>query len=130
MGWCSLAVFAVQGYVGSHKANGRPLGRPANAELRNARQHVHKVMDPIWQKAPDAQEYAGSDQDDKARKIIRMAARGRVYKWLAYKMGLDKYHTAELNIEQCREAYRLCRAVKYPEIRDWYKKEITGVLPV
>lgn len=35
-------------YVGCHKGTTTPLGRLANAELRKARQRVHKAFDPLW----------------------------------------------------------------------------------
>ena len=35
-------------YVGCHQGTTKPLGRLANAELRKARQQVHRVLDPLW----------------------------------------------------------------------------------
>lgn len=35
-------------YVGCHPGTTKPLGRLANAELRRAKQSVHRVLDPLW----------------------------------------------------------------------------------
>lgn len=35
-------------YVGCHPSTTNPLGRLANAELRAAKQSVHRVLDPLW----------------------------------------------------------------------------------
>ena len=35
-------------YVGVHKGTDKPLGRLANAELRNWKKAAHAVFDPLW----------------------------------------------------------------------------------
>ncbi len=35
-------------YVGCHPGSTTPLGRLANAELRAAKQSVHRILDPMW----------------------------------------------------------------------------------
>ena len=35
-------------YVGCHPGTTVPLGRLANAELRRAKQSVHRALDPLW----------------------------------------------------------------------------------
>ena len=35
-------------YVGCHPGTSTPLGRLANAELRRAKQSVHRVLDSLW----------------------------------------------------------------------------------
>lgn len=109
------------GYVGCHGATTKPLGTPADAELRNARNHVHKVLDPIWQSAADSGAYGPKDQ--KAAFIISRAARGRVYTYLAHHMGIEKElcHTGMFNIEDCRAAWKILHGLSYVTVRDWYK---------
>ncbi len=103
-------------YCGVHKKTWEPLGTPAGPELREARGFVHGVLDPIWAHAwtlyPDG---AGN------RKALQQVARGRVYAWLADRMGLEQRncHTAMFDIEQCRVAYRLLRGASYSDIREW-----------
>ena len=113
-----------QAYVGSHKRSGKPKGYPGNEEVRNARKHVHKVFDPIWQNADQDPAYAGSEKTKEAKQVIRFAARSRAYAWLAHQMGISKEtcHIAMLGIEECRMAWPLCRKANYSEIRAWYKE--------
>lgn len=109
-------------YVGAHKTNGAALGRPANAELRKARQALHdRMFDPLWENAPETGGYTPEDQV--ARKRIQNAARARCYGFLGARMNLapEHVHIAEFDIEQCREAWRLLKGVTYPQIRDWSK---------
>ena len=77
-------------HVGCHhktKEPTRPLGNIPTPELRNARGHIHKMLDPIWR--------------------LGVMPRGKVYGEIARRLGLKEYHTAELkSIEDARSAYR------------------------
>lgn len=108
--------------VGCHPGTTNALGIPANAQLRDARMKLHdRMIDPLWMTADQTGDYA--PEDEKARMIIRQAARGRVYAYLAHKMGLDRKdtHTANFTLEQCRDAWQALQGVTYPEIRAWAK---------
>ena len=80
-------------YVGCHhKTNERtkPLGSIPNKEIREARKHIHALLDPMWK-----------DKED------MWHIRGKIYKYLTEKLGY-KYHTAEIKtIEEAREVYKL-----------------------
>lgn len=107
-------------YVGCHPGTEEPLGFPADAALREARQLLHRRMiDPLWQNADRCGDYA--PENDIARDIIRRAARGRVHGFLAERMGLTREtcHTAMFNLVQCRAAWLALRGVQYPEVRRW-----------
>ena len=109
-------------YVGCHPGSEEPLGFPADAALREARQLLHhRRIDPLWQNAPRTGGYGALD--DEGLKTVRRAARGRVYGFLASRMGLTREacHTAMFTLEQCREAWAALRGVTYPEIREWAK---------
>ncbi len=72
------------GYVGCHhktKDRTRPLGNIPTKEIRNARKHIHALLDPMW------------DKDKKLRTII--------YEIISSRIGY-KYHTA--NIKSINEA--------------------------
>lgn len=73
-------------YVGCH-ANGKVLGRLANAELRRAKIQVHTALDPLWQ------------QGNMTRK--------EAYRYLAKKMGIPvkKCHVGWFDLETCRKAF-------------------------
>lgn len=108
------------GHVGCHPGGTRPLGTPANADLRKARRLLHeRMLDPLWQTADECGEY--SPEDDRARRTIRRRARERVYAFLADRLGLsaDECHTGMFDLETCRRAWRALQCVTYPEIRAW-----------
>lgn len=77
-------------FVGCHhKTTNRtqPLGCIPTPEIKSARQHIHKLLDPIWQNG--------------------LAPRADIYAWLSDKLGW-KYHTAQIrSVEEAREIYRL-----------------------
>ena len=77
-------------YVGCHhktKEPTRPLGNIPTPELRKARGHIHKVLDPIWR--------------------LNILPRGKVYAEMARRLGVKEYHTAELKtVASARDAYR------------------------
>lgn len=81
-------------YVGCHyKTNNptHPLGFIPTKELKDARKHIHKILDPIWQK--------GS------------ITRGALYRAISDKIG-RKYHTANIRtIEEARKVYRIVRDI-------------------
>ena len=82
-------------FVGCHhktKNRTQPLGCIATKELKNARQHIHKLIDPIWQSG--------------------QMTRKEMYKRLSDELGW-KYHTAKIKtIEEARQVYRLARLIK------------------
>jgi hypothetical protein len=79
-------------YVGCHhktKERTRPLGNIPNKELRSARQHIHKILDPLW----------------KSGKYKRT----EVYNKLSEVLGWN-YHTANIrSIDEARDVYKAVR---------------------
>lgn len=108
-------------YVGCHpNTDGRPLGKPANAELRRARRILHdRMIDPLWKNAIASEGY--QPENEKAAKKIMRAARNRVYEYLADKLGLtkDETHGGEFDLETCQRAWGVLRGVRYATIRAW-----------
>ncbi len=82
-------------YVGCHhKTTNRtaPLGNIPNAALRNARQHIHSVLDPLW----------------KSKGHSRKA----IYEAMAERMGWKEYHTAHIrSIDEARKAYVFAKEI-------------------
>ena len=76
-------------FVGCHhktENRTRPLGIIPTPEIKNARKHIHKLLDPIWESGK--------------------MKRGQLYKILSDKLGW-KYHTANIrSIEEARKVYR------------------------
>lgn len=82
-------------FVGCHhktKDRTRPLGCIPTKEIKNARQHIHKILDPIW----------------KEKKMRRDS----LYGILSARMGKE-YHTAEIrSVEEAREVYKVILEIK------------------
>lgn len=78
-----------QAYVGTHQSSEKPLGFPANKELRRARGLLHAKLDPIW----------------KGRKKWK---RTDVYAYIARSMDIpmEDAHVAMFRLEDCRNAWR------------------------
>lgn len=71
----------------------RPLGCIPTPEIKKARQHIHKILDPLWKSGG--------------------MSRGDAYSKLAKELGWDEYHTAQLRtIEDCREVYRALKRIE------------------
>jgi len=89
-------------FVGCHhktKNPTMPLGCIPTPEIKNARQHIHKLIDPLWHNHEEP-----------------FRARGWIYRWLAAKMGKEKYHTAEIrSVEEAREVYKHAQTIKNVE---------------
>jgi hypothetical protein len=82
-------------YVGCHHKTTdytKPLGAIPNKEMKNARQHIHKILDPIW----------------KEKKMKR----SKLYARIAQAMGVKEYHTAELRtLDDARKVYALIKEI-------------------
>ena len=79
-------------YVGVHKGSDRPLGRLANAELREWKKAAHAAFDPLWKNGP----FQGK----------RKAA----YQWLSEQIGLpiEKTHIGMFDVSMCQKVINLC----------------------
>lgn len=82
-------------FVGCHhktKNRTQPLGNIPTKALKNARQQIHKILDPIWQTG--------------------FMPRGGVYSLIADRMGIKQYHTAEIKtIEDARAVYLIVKGI-------------------
>ena len=81
-------------YVGCHKGTTKPLGRLANAELRQCKSNAHKVFDPIWRSG--------------------LMSRKEAYQFLAQEMGItsEQCHIGMFNIQQCKQVYAILKSGK------------------
>lgn len=86
---------ACDNYVGCHwktKDRTRPLGNIPTKELKNARQQIHRILDPIWKQGK--------------------MPRAKVYARLAMELGITEYHTAEIKtIEEARRVYAIVKRI-------------------
>lgn len=78
-------------YVGCHhktKQPTTPLGCIATPEIKDARQKIHRILDPIWRSG-------------------RMSRR-EAYRKVSDAMGQADYHTAEIRtLDEARKVYRI-----------------------
>jgi hypothetical protein len=78
-------------YVGCHTGTNTPLGNLPTAQIRDARQHIHRVLDPIWR--------TGS------------MPRRTIYSMLSDRIGRP-YHTGEIRtIDEARQVYLWVRDI-------------------
>lgn len=93
------------GYVGCHKGTLNPLGTPADAELRRARNLIHQLIDPIW----------------KDRKKGKGKARAGLYQYIALKLNIsgDDCHVGMFDIDRCRTVWHLMKDITYQDISDY-----------
>jgi len=78
------------------------LGTIPSPEIKNARKHLHALIDPPWQNFP--------------------VERRHVYEWISKAVGYE-FHVAEVSdIEEARRVYRIARDI----LR---KKGYSDVLP-
>jgi hypothetical protein len=80
-------------YVGCHPGTTRPLGTPANADLRVLRSRVHAALDPLW----------------KGGRVRRSEA----YERLAVAMGIpgEECHVGMFDEARCRDALAAIRSI-------------------
>jgi len=81
-------------YVGCHRGTTKPLGRLANAELRDWKKRVHAVFDPLW-------------KNGKMR-------RGEAYRKLAnmLKIKREYCHIGMFDVKMCERVVNRFRAIQ------------------
>lgn len=81
-------------YVGCHRGTTRPLGRLANAELRQAKQDAHVAFDELWKRTTPVGSFD----------------RYGAYTWLAWQLGIDRAecHIGMFDVETCRRVVEVC----------------------
>ena len=99
-------------YVGCHRPNvgygdgTRPLGRLANAALREAKSATHALFDGLWQ------------DGDMTRK--------QAYAWLSSEVGLEQAHIGDFDEETCAKAMAACER-KWNELGVFGKRKMQWV---
>jgi hypothetical protein len=116
--------FGCDSYVGCHAGEkNKPLGYPANPELRRARSLLHKErFDPVWMEA--WRDYVAEPTVEEKVRFSRIA-RARTYAFLASRMGMTRQetHISMLDLEGCRAAWQILTGLRYGVVRAWWKSE-------
>ena len=98
-------------YVGCHYKttnSTKPLGSIPTAEIRKARGILHQVLDPLWRSG----EYN----------------RRQLYKYIAMKLLVTKFHVAELrSVEDARKVYRIVTNIR-DNGTSWFHSEYKRLL--
>lgn len=83
-------------FVGCHhktKNRTNPLGCIPTPEIKNARSHIHQILDPLWRNG--------------------RWSRKTLYAEIAKRMDRKEYHTAEIRtVEEAREVYRIVKSIR------------------
>jgi hypothetical protein len=83
-------------FVGCHHKTDnptKPLGCISDKEIKNARKHIHALIDPVWKSGA--------------------IGRRKLYKRISAAMGKRDYHTAEIRtIEEARLVYAAAKRIK------------------
>lgn len=87
-------------YVGCHPGTAKPLGRLANAELRQAKKVAHALFDPLWHGNPKS--------------------RSNAYKWLAKALGIpeSECHIGMMDAGRCNAVVAACRERALERVKD------------
>lgn len=97
-------------HVGCHTTgDGKtPLGRLANAELRQAKSAAHAVFDPIWQ--ANAEKSPGTS---------RVKIRNRCYEQLAKLLGIarEDCHIGMMDVAMCQRVFDICKSGQLFEVK-------------
>jgi len=86
-------------FVGCHhktENRTRPLGCIPTPEIKNARKHIHAILDPIWKS--------------------KQMKRKEIYKLLSDKLGWQYHTTSIRSVDEAREVYRLVQNIKKVKI--------------
>lgn len=82
-------------FVGCHhktRNRTKPLGCIPTPAIRNARNHIHRCIDPLWKRG--------------------RISRRDLYQKIADGLGIAEYHTAEVRtIEDARKVYRIAKEI-------------------
>lgn len=84
----------------------KPIGRMANAQLREARKRALMAFNPLW--------LAGHGMFLQANLLVSKSyCVGVAYKWLADRMGITTKtcHIGSMNEQQCEQAKRICQSL-------------------
>jgi hypothetical protein len=78
-------------YVGCHGTSNKPLGRLANAQLRQAKSAAHRAFDPLWRN--------------------KIMTRQKAYKWLAQSLQINgkNCHIGMFDVKQCEKVIELVK---------------------
>jgi zinc-finger-containing domain len=96
-------------WVGVHKNSYRPLGRLANAQLRQSKIRAHAAFDRLWLWRHIRTVYR--DNVPVPRHILVSIARKRAYLWLAERMAISpaQCHIGMFDIQQCQRVVEVIR---------------------
>lgn len=95
-------------YVGCHKGTTEPLGRLADAELREWKKRAHSAFDPIWQGAVALAIAANGGP----KRGLKHKARSGAYARLAAALSIPfaDCHIGMFDVDKCKAVVQVCSA--------------------
>lgn len=82
-------------FVGCHhktRERTKPLGCIPTPEIKDARKHIHRILDPLWRS--------------------KRMTRRELYDRLSEALGIPEYHTAEIrSVEEARDVWRAVQQI-------------------
>jgi hypothetical protein len=95
--------FGCRAWVGCHRGTTRPLGRLADAELRDAKKRAHAAFDRTWARLLEHRQATDP-------KYPRRRARANRYKHLASLLGIpaSECHIGMFDVATCEHVIDLC----------------------
>lgn len=114
-GWM-YACKPCEAWVGCHPGTQKPLGRLANAELRQWKMNAHEAFDPLWKRDRGV-------NPKRHRKLMKRGVkmhRSEAYSWLARQMGLHLHetHIGMFDVEQCKRVVTICAQREVDELAE------------
>jgi len=98
MAWICSDYPACDSYVGCHD-DGKPLGTPANKELRHARNQAHQAFDKLWRIHDDR----FLDKAERSKHYANLARWLAVPTWLCH-IGMFDEGQCERVLEYCKDS--------------------------
>lgn len=91
-------------YVGVHNETTKPLGRLANAELREWKKKAHSVFDPLWKRKLQKR------RQERGEYYKKKYARSAGYRWLAEQLGIERKdcHIGMFDVDLCKRVVEIC----------------------
>lgn len=114
-------------YVGCHQGTKKPLGTPANEELRKFRNLAHSSFDALWRRKQ--KKLVNESRKYREKSNAKYLARSRGYKWLSENLNIEfeKCHIGMFDIEKCKKVISVCKPYLNPEHINQINRELVKI---
>ena len=122
--WLCKSYPECDAYVGCHQGTQKPLGTPANAELRKFRNLAHLSFDTLWRRKQ--KKLLRETKQYREKSNTKYLARSSGYKWLSETLNVEfeKCHIGMFDIEKCKQVISVCKPYLNPEHINQINREL------